>query len=172
MGFPHVHVLDGGLKAWTVEGRQTESGDASAAPVAFTPAFDAAMVRDAAAILAIVESGSAQIVDARPGPRFRGETPEPRAGLRSGHMPGARNLAWNAVISSDGRLRPSAELETAFRDAEVDLSRPIVTTCGSGVTAAVLALALARLGHDRIPIYDGSWTEWGGRPDTPITTGP
>jgi thiosulfate/3-mercaptopyruvate sulfurtransferase len=172
MGFPRVHVLDGGLKAWLAEGRPVEAGPVAPQAQSFTPVFDAGLVRDAQAVLDILGDGSAQMVDARPGPRFRGEVPEPRAGLRGGHMPGACNLAWNAVVAADGRLKPAAELEAAFLAAQVDLNRPIVTTCGSGVSAAVLALALARLGRDRTAIYDGSWTEWGGRSDTPIVTGP
>lgn len=171
MGFPRVHVLDGGLKAWLAEGRPVEAGAATPTPERFTADFDAGMVRYLDDVLEILDNRSAQMLDARPGPRFRAEVPEPRAGLRSGHMPGACNLAWNAVIGPAGRLKSSEALEAAFKEAQVDLSRPIVTTCGSGVSAAVLALGLARLGLDRTPIYDGSWTEWGGRADTPVVTG-
>jgi len=120
-------------------------------------------VRDA------LRENSAQVVDARSAARFRGEAPEPRASLRSGHMPGALNLPFNLVVGDDGKLKSVEELKAAF--AHVDLSRPIVTTCGSGVTASVLALALARLGRFDVAVYDGSWTEWGGRPDTAVVTG-
>ena len=129
------------------------------------------MLRALDEMRAIVAARSAQIIDARPDARFRAEAPEPRAGLRSGHMPGASNIPWNAVVAN-GALKPANELRDAFTQAGIALDLPIVATCGSGVSAAVLALALARLGVDRIPIYDGSWTEWGGRQDTPIVTGP
>jgi len=172
MGFPRVHVLDGGLKAWRAEGRLLESRPVVPKPATFTPEFDATLVRHADDVLAILRTDAAQMVDARPAPRFRGEAPEPRAGLRGGHMPGACNVCWNALVAEDGRMKTGEALEAAFKSAGVDLTRPIVTTCGSGVSAAVLALGLARLGLGRTPIYDGSWTEWGGRTDTPVVTGP
>lgn len=171
MGFPRVHVLDGGLKAWRAEGRPLESGPVDPAPATFAPKFDAALVRHADDVSTILRTGSAQMVDARPPARFRGEAPEPRAGLRGGHMPGACNVCWNVLVTEDGRLKTGEALEAAFQSAGVDLARPIVTTCGSGVSAAVLALGLARLGLDRVPIYDGSWTEWGGLADAPVVTG-
>jgi thiosulfate/3-mercaptopyruvate sulfurtransferase len=118
----------------------------------------------------IVSSGGDQILDARPAGRFRGDVPEPRAGLRGGHMPGATSLPFTALIE-DGTLVPADRLKRLFEAAGVDLSRPIVTTCGSGVSAAVLALALARLGRADVPIYDGSWSEWGAQADTPIAVG-
>lgn len=172
MGFPDVRVLDGGLKAWLAEGRPTESGDAAPTATIVTPAFDADLVRDVTAVSDNLAKGDAQIVDARPGPRFRGEAPEPRAGLRSGHMPGARNLAWSALVSDDGTFESPDAVRAAFEGAGVDLTRPVVTTCGSGVTAAVLALGLATLGQDRTPVYDGSWAEWGMPGDTLVVTGP
>jgi len=119
-----------------------------------------------------VESRAAQIVDARSAGRFTGEAPEPRAGLRSGHMPGARNLPWGELLTPDGRMKTAADLRAAFAAAGVDLAAPIVTTCGSGVSAAILALGLARLGREDVPVYDGSWTEWGGLADTPVVKGP
>jgi thiosulfate/3-mercaptopyruvate sulfurtransferase len=120
---------------------------------------------------ATIESGGQQILDARSAERFRAEAPEPRKDLRGGHMPGACNLPSAKVISPDGGLADRATLERLFAEAGIDLDRPIVTTCGSGVSAAMLALALARLGRWDTPVYDGSWTEWGGRADTPVAVG-
>lgn len=171
MGYAKVRVLDGGLRKWLAEGRPVEAGDAAPSPVVVAPRFDPDLVRSAADVNAILQSGSAQMLDARSAARFRGDAPEPRAGLRSGHMPGAANLPWEQVIAEDGTLRPAAGLKSVFEQAGIDLAKPIVTTCGSGVTASVLALALARLGRDRTAVYDGSWSEWGGLADTPVVTG-
>lgn len=172
MGYPTVHVLDGGLRKWIAEGRSIEPGEIYPRAVQVEPAFDPWLVRSAADVREILASGSARMVDARSAARFTGEAPEPRAGLRSGHMPGAANLPWEQVVAEDGTLQPAEQLTAAFKGAGVDLKQPIVTTCGSGVTASVLALALARLGLDRTAVYDGSWTEWGGLPDAPVVTGP
>lgn len=169
MGYPQVFVLDGGLKAWRAEGRPVETDTPAVAPVAVTPLPVPPLVADLGAVTKVLASGGAQVVDARSAARFRGEAAEPRASLRSGHMPGALNLPFNEVVGADGTLKSAAELKAAF--AHVDLSRPIVTTCGSGVTASVLALALARLGRFDVAVYDGSWTEWGGRTDTAVVTG-
>jgi thiosulfate/3-mercaptopyruvate sulfurtransferase len=171
MGFPEVFVLDGGLPKWRAEGRPLET--ALPHPVATTiePAFDPSLVRDLEAVKAALAAHDAQVIDARPGPRFRGEVPEPRAGLRGGHMPGALNVPWSALIEADGTMKPAGALRAAFEGAGADLDGPIVTTCGSGVSAALLALALARLGREDVAVYDGSWTEWGGRTDTPVVTG-
>jgi len=169
MGYPNVFVLDGGLKKWRAEGRVIELDVQAPPPVAVAPEPDPALVKTLADVTGILASGSAQVVDARSAARFRGEAPEPRASLRSGHMPGALNLPFDQVVNADGTLKSAGELRAAF--AHVDLGRPIVTTCGSGVTASVLALALARLGRFDVAVYDGSWTEWGGRPDTAIVTG-
>lgn len=171
MGYTRVHVLDGGLKAWIAEGRPVESGDVVPEPVAVAPRFDAALVRDAATVAQLLEDGSARLVDARPAARFRGDAPEPRAGLASGHMPGAANVPFDQVLTADGTLKPASALAAVFADAGVDLDRPMVTTCGSGVTASVLALALARMGRGRTPVYDGSWSEWGSLPGASIVTG-
>jgi thiosulfate/3-mercaptopyruvate sulfurtransferase len=171
MGFAKVFVLDGGLKAWRAEGRPVESGQVIPMPSTVAPAFEPALVRNLDDVWGLISSKAAQIVDARGGPRFRAEVPEPRAGLRSGHMPGACNVAFDTLLDADGRLKPAAELDAIFRAAAVDTAKPIVTTCGSGVTASVLALALARLGREDVAVYDGSWTEWGGRADTPVVTG-
>jgi len=169
MAYPHVFVLDGGLKAWRAEGRVLETAETVPTPVEVEPAFDWRLVADLPHVSDVLSRGSAQVVDARSAGRFTGEAPEPRATLRSGHMPGALNLPFNLVIAQDGTLKSAADLRAAF--AHVDLGKPIVTTCGSGVTASVLALALARLGRFDIAVYDGSWTEWGGRPDTAVVTG-
>ena len=171
MGFTEVFVLDGGLKAWIAEGRPLETAAPTVTRTVVEPAFAPDLVRDIAAVRHVVASGGAQLVDARAEARFRGETPEPRAGLRSGHMPGARNVPWNELIKPDGTMKAGEELKAAFLAAGVALDGPIVTTCGSGVSAAVLALGLARLGRGDVAVYDGSWTEWGGRSDTPVVTG-
>lgn len=171
MGYPNVFVLDGGLKAWRAEGRAVATGDAAPDAAATGQAqFKPELVADLSHVRRVLEDRSAQVVDARSAGRFRGETPEPRVSLRSGHMPGALNLPFDQVLNPDGTLKSVEALREAF--AHVDLARPIVTSCGSGVTASVLALALARLGRFDVAVYDGSWTEWGGRSDTPVVTGP
>lgn len=169
MGYPNVFVLDGGLKAWRAGGWPIETTEAAATPVKVEPAFEARLVTDLAGVTEVLASRAAQVVDARSAARFTAEAPEPRASLRSGHMPGALNLPFNLVVTEDGTLKTAADLAVAF--AHIDLGRPIVTTCGSGVTASVLALALARLGRFDVAVYDGSWTEWGGRTDTAVVTG-
>lgn len=172
MGYPKVHVLDGGLKKWLAERRPVESGEIFPRAVELQPIFDADLVRNADEVGALLTSGEARIVDARAASRFTGETPEPRPGLRSGHMPGAANVPWEGVVAEDGTLKSARDLKAVFKSAGVNLAKPVVTSCGSGVTASVLALALARIGLDRVAVYDGSWTEWGGLPDAAIVTGP
>jgi thiosulfate/3-mercaptopyruvate sulfurtransferase len=172
MGFNDVVVLDGGLKAWLAEGRPVESAETALPRSTVTPAFRAELVRGLGDVAGIISSGAAQLVDARSGPRFRAEVPEPRAGLRSGHMPGAKSLPFDTLLEPGGHMKPAPELAKLFADAQVDLAQPIVTSCGSGLTAAVLALGLARLGRGDVAVYDGSWTEWGGRADTAVVTGP
>lgn len=169
MGFPSVFVLDGGLKAWRAQGRAVETDVVAPHPAVVASQFEQALVKGLPAVTEILAAGSAQVIDARSAGRFSGQAPEPRASLRSGHMPGALNVPFDQVVNPDGMLRSMEELRVVFE--EVDLTRPIVTTCGSGVTAAVLALALARLGRGDVAVYDGSWTEWGGRDDTAVVTG-
>lgn len=170
MGYTKVQVLDGGLRKWIAEGRPIEGGEVYPPKVLVEPAFDPGLVRSADDVKAIIATGKTRVVDARSAGRFSGAAPEPRAGLRSGHMPGAANLPWEEVVAQDGTLKAASDLKSSFKAAGVDLRKPIVTTCGSGVTASVLALALARLGLDRTAVYDGSWTEWASLPDTPVVT--
>lgn len=171
MGFPEVFVLDGGLKLWLAEGRVVESTPPRTAPTTIEPSFDPSLVRDLEEMRGVLARQDTQVIDARPAARFRGEAPEPRAGLRSGHMPGALNVPWGDLVNPDGTMKSGETLKAAFLRAGVDLDSPIVTSCGSGVSAALLALALARLGREDVAVYDGSWTEWGGRSDTPVATG-
>ncbi len=169
MGYGSVFVLDGGLPKWRAEGRPVETDAPTPTPVVVAATSGQALVADRQTVSEALTSGSAQVIDARPVARFRGEVAEPRAGLRSGHMPGALNVPFPDVTAPDGTLKSPADLAKAF--ADVDLTRPIITSCGSGVTAATLALALARLGRDDVAVYDGSWSEWGALHDTPIVTG-
>ncbi len=172
MGARDVMLLDGGMPKWLDAGHPTEAGSAKRQERHFTVRRNMALVRDADDILEITKSADTQIVDARAAARFRGDAPEPRAGLRAGHIPGARNVPFMTLLNDDRTLRSRAELATIFKDAGVSMNSPIVTSCGSGVTAAVLSFALEELGHRNVSIYDGSWTEWGSREDLPIATGP
>jgi thiosulfate/3-mercaptopyruvate sulfurtransferase len=171
MGHHAAFVLDGGLPQWVAEGRALEVGWREPPHGEFKAHADADLVRDMAAVRQALETGEAQVIDARPAGRFRGETPEPRVGLRAGHLPGALNVPWASLVK-DGSLLPKDQLRGAFEAAGVDLHRPLITSCGSGVSAALLALALARLGRYDVAVYDGSWTEWGADPDAPVVTGP
>lgn len=171
MGFPEVFVLDGGLKKWRAEGRPVSQTSHHFTAAKLSVRNNERLVRDLEDVQALLGGRDVQIVDARPEGRFRGEAPEPRAGLRSGHMPGALNLPWDSLVNPDGTLKVSAELRNQFKAARVDPDAPVVATCGSGVSAALVALALARLGRSQVPIYDGAWTEWGGRADTAVVTG-
>jgi len=167
-GHADVTVLDGGVAKWMAEDRPLERGAAAPAPVAYEARLAPEMLRDVDQMLSLVDGGGAQILDARSAGRFDGSAPEPRAGLRSGHMPGAFNLPYDALLTAEGTLRPADELRTLFAGAGIDLDGPVVTSCGSGVSAAVLLLALHRLGHRDHALYDGSWSEWGSRDDTPV----
>jgi thiosulfate/3-mercaptopyruvate sulfurtransferase len=170
MGAKDVFVLAGGFDGWKAAGRPVTHEMTKIAPGFFEIDFDDKRVVSLETMRGVVESGSAQIADARPAGRFTGEEPEPRPGMRSGHMPGARNVPAT-TLSRDGALLPLSELKATLEAAGLDLSRPVVTSCGSGVTAAVISLALASVGHTDHSLYDGSWTEWGGRDDTPVVTG-
>ncbi|MHC1548843.1 3-mercaptopyruvate sulfurtransferase [Phyllobacterium sp. K27] len=170
MGAKKVFVLDGGFDNWKNAGRPVTDEETKVAPSAFMADFDASKVTSFNDMVAIVQEEARQIADARAAGRFTGVDPEPRAGLRSGHMPGARNIP-SSVLVEKGYLRDINGLKKVLDDAGVDLSRPIVTTCGSGITAAVITLALESLGHKDNVLYDGSWTEWGGAKDTPVATG-
>lgn len=162
MGHEDVAVLNGGLKKWKAENRPLTDEPARARSERhFTARFNASLVRDLNDVMSIIDNKSEQIVDARAAARFRGEVVEPRKGLRSGHMPGAHNVPFTTLLQDDGTLKPAEEIAAIFMAAGVDLQKPITASCGSGVTAGVLALALALIGHPDTAVYDGSWTEWG-----------
>ncbi|MGQ0675762.1 MAG: 3-mercaptopyruvate sulfurtransferase [Rhodospirillales bacterium] len=172
MGHKNVAVLDGGLPKWLKEGRQVAGAAPNAPERHFTARFDPALVRSLMQVKDALESKSVQVVDARSAGRFKGVDPEPRAGLRGGHMPGAFNVPYTDLLDPAEKTFLSADrLAQRFAAAGVDTAKPIVTSCGSGVTACVLALGLYLLGRDDVAVYDGSWTEWGGRKDTPVATG-
>jgi thiosulfate/3-mercaptopyruvate sulfurtransferase len=167
-GHPEVVVLEGGLAKWRAEGRPVTDEPVVPREAHFTARQNNLLVRDLEQMRTNLLSRREQVVDARPRGRFTGSEPEPRAGLRSGHIPGNMSLPHLELIGSDGALLPAPELRRRFAAAGVDLTRPIVTTCGSGVTASTVALALSQLGREDVAVYDGSWSEWGGRSDTPI----
>lgn len=168
-GASDVSILDGGLPKWKAEGRAVEQGSASRQPRHFTPRFDHGLVADAADVKKALDDGSAQVVDARPAARFRGIAPEPRLGLRSGHMPGATNLPFSSLVDG-GRMKDKAALESAFAQAGVDPDRPVIASCGSGLTAAIVSLALAASGRRPATVYDGSWAEWGAKEELPVVS--
>ncbi len=170
MGVRKAYVLDGGLDGWKREGRPLETGTPEIEPATFTPDFNDKRVTSLSTMRGIVDSGEKQIADARGAGRFTGDEAEPRAGMRSGHMPGARSLPATA-FSENGHFKDLTAIRKMVTDAGIDLSKPVVTSCGSGVTAAVVTLALESLGHHDNSLYDGSWSEWGGLEDTPVVTG-
>ena len=170
MGHEDVVVLDGGLPKWLAEGRPVEDRVPLVGERHFTARLSGDLVHDISQMRRVVESGRAQIIDARPAGRFTGETPEPRRGLKSGHMPGAFSVPASTLLTAPGVMKSADALRDLFEGAGVDLRKPMVTTCGSGITASLLALALARMGRARVPVYDGSWAEWGAQSDTPVVT--
>lgn len=171
-GAHYVALLDGGLQKWKAEGRPLESGKPQVRHGHFTPRLDARAVADKAFVRALVGGNSHAIVDARGPARFAGEEPEPRPGLASGHIPGSSNLPQGRLFNPDNSWKRGEALRAAFDEAGVDLSKPMVTTCGSGITAAVLLFGAHLLGKEDVMLYDGSWSEWGADPKTPKAKGP
>jgi thiosulfate/3-mercaptopyruvate sulfurtransferase len=173
-GHANVKIVNGGLKKWRAEGRPVEAGrPAAPQPARFTATFDPSYVRSKAQLVANLDSRAEQTIDARAANRFEGSVAEPRPGLRSGHIPGSRNLPYNELIdAATGTMKPLDDLRAAFDKSGLDIDKPIVTTCGSGVSAAVLTLALYRLGVRGSALYDGSWSEWGMQNGPPVATGP
>lgn len=172
MGHDAVTVLDGGVGRWRAEGRPLETAVTVRPPARFTPRFQPALVRSLEDTRSSLASGSAQLVDARSRGRFDGSEAEPRPGLRSGHAPGARNLPYSELVEPDGRVLSPENLRRCYLAAGVDLTRPIVLSCGSGVSACALALGLELLGHRDYSVYDGSWSEWGREDGPPVERGP
>ena len=171
MGKVDVAVLDGGLPKWKAEGRPLEDMPPVVRDRHITVQRQAHWVKDVSQVAAASKLRDWQILDARSAPRFRGEVEEPRAGLRSGHIPGSLNLPYANLLNPDGTMKAPEALRAAMEAAGVDLKRPVITTCGSGVTAAILSLALEILGHRNHSLYDGSWTEWGAYPDLKVEKG-
>jgi len=162
-------VLDGGLERWRLDGGPLGKEPVQTQPKSFTARFRPELVRDLAQVKALLGQPDAQILDARGPGRFHGTEPEPRPGVRGGHMPGSRNLPYKTLSDETSfRLKPLAELEGLYRQTGININQPVVTTCGTGVTASILALGLYMLGNETVAVYDGSWTEWGGRDDVPV----
>ncbi|MEQ1670792.1 MAG: 3-mercaptopyruvate sulfurtransferase [Hyphomicrobium sp.] len=174
MGHQDVAVLNGGLKKWKAEGREIEDGPPPRRSERhYTPLQNTGLIRDLDEMKALIGKPGAQIVDARPAGRFEGREPEPRPGLRMGHIPGSKNIPSQAVLNGDGTFKSPAELAAMFEAVGINVAKPVVTTCGSGVTASILALALATLGQTNAAVYDGSWAEWGKEGNgLPVETGP
>ena len=172
MGKTDVAVLDGGLPKWLAEGREVEDLPPVVRDRHMTVSRQAGLVKDVTQVAHAAKLGLAEVLDARGAPRFAGEVAEPRPGLRSGHIPGSRNIPFATLLTADGTMKDPAALRAVFTAAGVNLSKPAITTCGSGVTAAILSLALERIGHRNHALYDGSWSEWGMYEDLPVATGP
>jgi thiosulfate/3-mercaptopyruvate sulfurtransferase len=170
-GAHEVAILDGGFAKWQAEGRRIESGKPVVRHRHFTVWADKSLVRDAKQMTDNLRSRAEQVVDARSAGRFAGTEPEPRPGLRGGHIPGSKNLPFDTLFNEDGTYKSTDAIKAAFADAGIDLAKPVIGTCGSGVTSAVLAFAAALVGHNKMAIYDGSWSEWGASPHNPVVTG-
>ena len=171
MGKTDIAVLDGGLPKWLAEGREVEDMPPVLRDRHITVSRQHHLVKDVTQVAHAAKLGEAEIIDARGAPRFRGEAPEPRPGLRSGHIPGSKNVPFSTLLNPDGTMKPLDGLRATFEGAGVNLTRPAITTCGSGVTAAVLSLALERMGHKSHSLYDGSWAEWGMYDDLAVEKG-
>ncbi|MFB2532859.1 3-mercaptopyruvate sulfurtransferase [Paracoccus sp. p3-h83] len=171
MGKTDVAVLDGGFPKWQAEGRPVEDMPPVLRDRHITVSRQAGLVKDVTQVAAASKLGDHAIVDARPAARFTGQDDEPRPGLRKGHIPGSRNIPWNSVTNPDGTMKSPEALRAQFQAAGVDLSKPVITSCGSGVSAAILSLALERIGHRNHSLYDGAWAEWGSFTDLKIATG-
>ena len=171
MGKDDIAVLDGGLPKWQAEGRPMEDMPPMLRDRHMTVRRQAHMVRDVTQVSAAAKLRDTEIIDARAPARFRGEAPEPRAGLRAGHIPGSKNVYYRDLLNEDGTMKDAGALCAVFEASGVDLTKPAITTCGSGVTAAILSLALSRMGKSDHSLYDGSWTEWGQFPTLPVATG-